>query len=54
MSREQDTSWQVKYGFSSSQPTQELDDEELLLEPPLLRLGTDGATAIEAGGDFVK
>ena len=30
---------------------QELDDEELLLELPLLRLGTEGAAAIE---DFVR
>ena len=29
-------------------------DEELLLELPLLRLGTDGATEIEAGGDIVR
>ena len=33
---------------------QELDDEELLLELPLLRFGTDGAAAIEAGGDFAR
>ena len=30
---------------------QELDDEELLLELPLSRLGTEGAAAIEDGGD---
>ena len=37
-----------EYGAPSSQLTQELDDEELL-ELPLLRLCTDGATAIEVG-----
>ena len=31
-----------------------LDDEELLLELPLLRLCTDGAAAIEAGGAIVR
>ena len=36
--------------LSSSQPTPELEDEELLLELPLLLLGTDGATAVEVGG----
>ena len=30
------------FGTPASQPTQELDDEELLLELPLLRLCTDG------------
>ena len=40
--------------FSSSQPSLELDDEELLLELPLLRLGTDGAAAIKVGGDIVR
>ena len=40
--------------FSSSQPAQELDDDELLLELPLLRLCTDGAAAIEVGGDIVR
>ena len=40
--------------FSPSQPSLELDDEELLLELPLLRLGTDGATAIEVGGVIVR
>ena len=35
----------------SSEPSQELGDEELLLELPLLRLGTDGAAASEVGGD---
>ena len=43
-----------EYGTPSTQPTPELDDEELLLERPLLRLGTDGAAAIEVGGDFVR
>ena len=37
----------------SSQPTQELDDEKLLLVLPLLRLGTDCPAAIETGGDIV-
>ena len=32
----------------------ELDEEELLLELPLLRLGTGGAAAIEVGGDSVR
>ena len=36
------------------QPSLELDDEELLLELPLLRLGTVGAAAIEVGGDIVR
>ena len=40
--------------FSSCQPTPELDDEELLLEVPLLRLGTNGAATLEVGGDIVK
>ena len=40
--------------LSSSQATLEVDDEELLLELPLLRLGTDGAATIEVGGDIVK
>ena len=42
-----------EYGTPSSQPTQELDDEEPLLELPLLRLGTERA-AIKVGGDVVK
>ena len=33
---------------------QELDDEGLLLKLPLLRLGTEGAAAIEVGGDIVR
>ena len=37
-----------------SQPTQEFDDEELLLELPLLRLCTNGAAAIEAGSAIVR
>ena len=37
-----------------SQPSQEFDDEELLLELTLLRLCTDGAAAIEAGGSIVR
>ena len=40
--------------FISSQPTLKVNDEELLLELPLVRLGTDGAAAIEVGGDLVK
>ena len=40
--------------FLSCQPTPELDDEELLIEVLLLRLGTNGAAAIEVGGDIVK
>ena len=44
----------IVWHCSSSQPTLQLDDEELLLELPLLRLGTDGATAIEVGGDIVR
>ena len=40
--------------FSSSQPSLELDDEEVLLELPMLRLGTDGAAAVEVGGDIVR
>ena len=43
-----------EYGTPSSQPTQDFDDEELLLELLLLRLDTDGATAIEVGGDIVR
>ena len=43
-----------KYGTPSSQPSPELDDEELLLKLPLLRLGTDVATTIEVGGDIVR
>ena len=39
---------------SSSQPTLQLDDEEVLLELLLLRLGRDGATATEVGGDMVR
>ena len=42
------------YGAPSNQPTQELNGEELLLEQPLLQLGTDGARAIEVGGDIVR
>ena len=38
----------------SRKPTQELADEELLLELPVLRPSTDGATHIEVGGDIVK
>ena len=41
-------------GLSSSQSSLELDDEELLLELPLLRLGTDGATTTEVGDHIVK
>ena len=37
-------------GTPSSQPSLALDDEERLLELLLLRLCTDGATALEAGG----
>ena len=43
-----------EYGAPPSQPLQELEDEELLLKMPLLRLGTDGAAAIEAGGVIVR
>ena len=42
------------YGTSSCQSTPELDHENKLLELPLLRLFTDGAAAIEAGGDTVR
>ena len=45
--------WRVGH-FSSSQLSPELNDEELLLELPLSRLRTDGATAIEVGGDIVR
>ena len=38
----------------SRQATQELDDEELLLELPLLRLDTDGATGNDVGGEIVR
>ena len=41
-------------GTPSSQPTQELDDDELLLELQLLRHCKDGAAAIEAGGAIVR
>ena len=41
-------------GTPSRQPTQDLDDEELLFEQPPLRLCTAGAAAIEAGGDIVR
>ena len=40
-----------EYGLPSRLPTLELDEEGLLLELPLLRLGTDGAAAIEVGGE---
>ena len=40
-------------GASSTQSSLKLDDEELLLELPLLRLGKGGA-AVEVGGDSVK
>ena len=43
-----------EYGTPSKQATQQLYDEELLLELPLLRLGTDGAATIEIGGDIVR
>ena len=35
-----------EYGTRSCQPAPELDDENLLLELPLLRLFTDGAAAV--------
>ena len=38
----------------SRQATQELDDEELLLELPLLRVDTDGATGNDVGGETVR
>ena len=43
-----------EYSAPSNQPTREFDDEELLLELPLLRLGIDGKTPIEVGGDIVR
>ena len=53
MSPEQDTLLASDNGAPWCQPTPELDDGELLLELPLLRLCTDGAAAFEAGGVIV-
>ena len=53
-SPEQDILRMCVWHFPSSHSTFELDDEELLLELPLLRLGTEGAAAIEVGGDIVR